>query len=400
MSAPQNNQRDHRIEAFNRGLNRQRLMGFIRKEWLQIIRDPSSIIVAFILPSILLFLFGYGVSLDAKNQPVAVVMETSAPEARDFLATLRATPYLTPRLAAHRAEATQLLIDGEVKAIVLFGDNFGERLQGAFLPPATGQAPPGAPIQVIVNATDANTGRLLAGYVQGAWATWLVAREHVMPGAAPTPVNVEFRIWFNEDLDSHKSIVPGLVAVVMTLIGALLTALVVAREWERGTMEALLTTPLTRAELLIGKLVPYFVLGMGGMIISVGAALILFGLPFKGSALLMVLSAAVFMLVVLGLGLAVSTVTRNQFAASIIGITATMLPAVLLSGLIFDIHSMPKFIQILTYVFPARYFVDILKTLFLVGNTWGVVLPNLAALIFMASIFMTITVVKTRRTLD
>ena len=387
-------------ENFNRGINLQRLNGFIRKEWLQIIRDPSSIIVAFVLPLILLFLFGYGVSLDAKNQPIAVVLESAAPEARDFLASLRATRYLIPRLAAHRAEATDLLISGKVKAIVLVGDNFGERLNGAFLQPRAGQAAAGAPIQVIVNATDANTARLLSGYIQGAWATWLVDREHISPGGAPTTVNVEFRVWFNPDLDSHKSIVPGLVAVVMTLIGALLTALVVAREWERGTMEALLTTPLTRAELLIGKLVPYFVLGMGGMVISVATALILFGLPFKGSVLLMLLSSAIFMLVVLGLGLAVSTVTRNQFAASIIGITATMMPAVLLSGLIFDIRSMPKLIQLFTYLFPARYFVDILKSLFLVGNVWAVMLPNLGALMLMASIFMTITVVKTRRTLD
>lgn len=387
-------------ENFARGIEWQRLNGFIRKEWLQIIRDPSSIVVAFVLPLILLFLFGYGVSLDAKNQPIAVVLETPAPEARDFLASLRATRYLIPRLAAHRAEATELLINGKVKAIVLIGGDFGARLNGALIQPRAGQAPSGAPIQVIVNATDANTARLLSGYVQGAWATWLVHREHVMPGGTPTPVNVEFRVWFNPDLDSHKSIVPGLVAVVMTLIGALLTALVIAREWERGTMEALLTTPLTRPELLIGKLVPYFCLGMGGMAISVAAALLLFGLPFKGSIILMVLSSAIFMLVVLGLGLAVSTVTRNQFAASIIGITATMMPAVLLSGLIFDIRSMPKLVQIFTYVFPARYFVDILKSLFLVGNVWAVMLPNLAALTFMATVFMTITIIKTRRTLD
>jgi ABC-2 type transport system permease protein len=381
-------------------IDKQRLTGFIRKEWLQIVRDPSSIVVAFVLPLILLFVFGYGVSLDSKNQPVAVVLETSAPEARDFLASLRATRYLTPRLAAHRAEATEWLVQGDVTAIVLMGADFGARLNGAVLPSQPGQPAPSAPIQVLINATDANSGRLLAGYVQGAWGTWLTHRSYITATGTPALVNVESRIWFNQELDSHKSIVPGLVAVVMTLIGALLTALVVAREWERGTMEALLTTPLTRAELLIGKLVPYFGLGMGGMTISVVVALILFGLPFRGSILLMVLSAAVFMLVVLGLGLAVSTITRNQFAASIIGITATMMPAVLLSGLIFDIRSMPKFIQVFTYVFPARYFVDILKSLFLVGNVWPVILPNLAALAFMATVFMTITVVKTRRTLD
>jgi len=383
-----------------RALNGQRLAGFIRKEWLQIIRDPSSIIVAVVLPLILLFIFGYGVSLDAKNQPIAIVFETSAPEARDFLASMQATRYLVPHIAAHRPEATQWLRQGTVKAIVLFGSDFGTRLHGSAVPDMSGRGLRPAPIQVIVNATDANTARLLAGYVQGAWATWLISREHARPGSQVTPVNVEFRVWFNEELDSHKSIVPGLVAVIMTLIGALLTTLVIAREWERGTMEALLTTPLTRAELLIGKLLPYFFLGMGGMAASVTAALILFGLPFKGSILVLLLASSMFLLVVLGLGIAVSTITRNQFAASIIGITATMMPAVLLSGFIFDIRSMPKFIQLITYIFPARYFVDILKTLFLAGNIWAVLLPNLAALTVMAGFFITLTVAKTRRTLD
>ncbi len=382
------------------GIDAMRLGGFIRKEWLQIVRDPSSVIVAFVLPLILLFVFGYGVSLDARRQPIAVVLESDAPEARDFLASLRATHYLVPRVASHRPEAAQLLTEGTVKAVVVIPEDFGARLNGAYRPGDPGKSPPGAPIQVIVNGTDANTGRLLTGYVQGAWGTWLVHRGYLAPGKRAASVNVASRVAFNEELDSHRSIVPGLVAVIMTLIGALLTSLVVAREWERGTMEALLTTPLTRAELLIGKLVPYFCLGMGGMTMSVAAALVLFGLPFRGSVLLLLLAAAVFMLVVLGLGLAVSTVTRNQFMASIVGITATMMPAVLLSGFIFDINSMPRAIQYFTFLFPARYFVDILRTLFLVGDVWSVILPNLAALALMATAFMTITVRKTRRTLD
>jgi ABC-2 type transport system permease protein len=368
-----------------------RLRGFIRKEWLQIVRDPSSIIVAFILPLVLLFFFGYGVSLDAENQPVAVVLESTAPEAHDFLASLRATRYIVPHIAPHRKEATKWLIEGSVKAIVVVGDDFGSKLHG--------DSSMGAPVQVIVNGTDANTGRLLSGYIGGAWGAWLAQRDYTS-GIKPQTITIASRVWFNEELNSRKSIVPGLVAVVMTLIGALLTALVVAREWERGTMEALLTTPLTRGELLLGKLVPYFGLGMGGMAVSVAAALLLFGLPFKGSVLVMIAASSVFMLVTLGLGLAVSTITRNQFAASIIGITATMMPTVLLSGFIFDIRSMPHFIQLVTYIFPARYFVDILKTLFLAGNIWPVILPNMLALSLMAAIFIVLTVVKTRKTLD
>jgi ABC-2 type transport system permease protein len=368
----------------------QRLRGFLRKEWIQIWRDPSSIVVAVVLPMIMLVLFGFGVSLDAKLQPAAIVVETAAPEAQDFLASLRATAYIVPRLSPDRPTATTWLRAGTVKAIVVLGEDFGERLQ-------RGNA---APIQVIVDGTDANTARLLSGYVQGVWAIWVADRQRASGVAAAPAIQVQARIWFNEAVDSHRSIVPGLIAVIMTLIGALLTALVIAREWERGTMEALLTTPLTRAELLLGKLIPYFCLGMGGMVVSTIFALTVFGIPFKGSALVLLLAGSLFMLVTLGFGLMASTLTRNQFTASIVALTATMMPAILLSGFIFDIRSMAPLVQVVTYIVPARYFVEVLKTLFLAGTVWPVILPNMAALAVMAAILLTITVVKTKRSLE
>jgi ABC-2 type transport system permease protein len=207
-------------------------------------------------------------------------------------------------------------------------------------------------------------------------------------------------VWFNETLDSHKSIVPGLIAVIMTLIGALLTALVIAREWERGTMEALLTTPLTKTELIVGKMLPYFVLGMGGMAVSVVVALTVFQIGFRGSFLVLFFTASCFMLTVLGFGLMVSTITRNQFAAAIIALVATLMPALLLSGFIFDLRSMPLVVQAIAVIVPARYFVEILKTLFLAGNVWAVIVPNTAALIAMATIFMAVTARMTRRRLE
>ena len=373
-----------------RAVNPQRLRGFLRKEWLQILRDPSSIIVAVVLPMIMLLLFGFGVSLDAKDQPAAIVIETSAPEAHDFLASLRANRYIIPQLAPDRPTATEWLRARKVMAIIVLADDFGERLHSS----------DSAPIQVLVNGTDANTARLVMGYVQGVWATWLVDRENVNPSSSPPMVNVQYRVWFNEDLNSQKSIIPGLIAVIMTLIGALLTAMVIAREWERGTMEALLTTPLTRTELLLGKLIPYFCLGMGGMTVSVIFALTVFGLSLKGSVLLLILGSSLFMLVVLGIGLMASTITRNQFTASIIALTSTMLPGMLLSGFIFDIRSMNKVIQTITYIVPARYFVDLLKTLFLAGNIWAVILPNMAALALVAALFIGITARKTKRSLE
>jgi ABC-2 type transport system permease protein len=372
------------------GIDRRRLAGFVRKEFLQVIRDPSSIVVAIILPLILLFLFGYGVSLDARNLPLAVVIETDAPEADDFLASLRANKFVVPRPMATRAAAETALIAGKVSGILVMGSDFG---------PKVAKGAP-APIQVLVNGTDANTARLMAGYVQGAWATWLVSREYARPGSQITPVVVEFRVWFNPTVDSHKSIVPGLMAVIMTMIGAFLTALVIAREWERGTMEALLTTPLTKPELLIGKILPYFLLGMGGMAVSVAVGLIVFQVGFRGSFLVLTLVSAVFLLGVLAMGLMFSTVTRNQFAAAILAITSTMMPTLLLSGFIFDIRSMPAAIQIITYIVPARYFVETLKTLFLAGNVWSVLGPNTIALLIFSALLLTVTTLKTRRRLE
>ena len=371
-------------------IDRRRLAGFVRKEFIQVWRDPSSIVVAIVLPLILLFLFGYGVSLDARDLPLAVVIETDAPEADDFLASLRANKFVVPRPMPDRAAAETAMIAGDVNGILVMGSDFGAKV-------ASGDA---APIQVLVNGTDANTARLMAGYVQGAWATWLVAREYARPGSQITPVVVEFRVWFNPTVDSHKSIVPGLMAVIMTMIGAFLTALVIAREWERGTMEALLTTPLTKPELLIGKILPYFVLGMGGMAVSVTVGLTVFDVGFRGSFLVLTLVSAVFLLGVLALGLMFSTVTRNQFAAAILSITATMMPTLLLSGFIFDIRSMPAPIQVFTYLVPARYFVETLKTLFLAGNVWSVIGPNTIALLLFSALLLTITTVKTRRRLE
>lgn len=371
-------------------VNRQRLRGFLRKEWLQIIRDPSSIVVAVILPLAMLFLFGFGVTLDATDQQVAVVIETPAPEAQDFLASLRANHYVVPQLSPDRPTATEWLRSGKVKGMIVFAEDFGERMQRG------GEAP----IQVLVNGTDANTARLVLGYIQGVWAAWLAHRGYTNPGSMPPLVDVQYRVWFNEALNSHWSLVPGLIAVIMTLIGALLTAMVVAREWERGTMEALLTTPLTRTEFLLGKIIPYFGLGMAGMAISVVFAVLAFGLTFKGSILVMLLASSVFMLVVLGIGLMASTITRNQFSASMMALTATMLPGFLLSGFIFDIRSMVKPVQIITRIIPARYFVDILKTLFLAGDIWPVILPNLIALIVIAALFIGITARRTTRTLE
>ena len=367
-----------------------RLRGLVRKEALQILRDPSSIAIAFALPLLLLLLFGYGISLDARRVPIGLVIENPTPVASSFAASFGSSPYFEPRRFVHRRMAEDALYRGEVAAVVVLRSDFGRRVFDTR----------GAPVQVLLNGTDANTARLIAGYAEGAWRAWLeqVALRAGVETAAP--VVVESRVWFNAAVRSRDFLVPGLIAIIMTLIGALLTALVIAREWERGTMEALLVTPVSASEILLGKLLPYFVLGMGGMALSVAMAIGLFGVPFRGSYIALTLSSALFLLAALGMGLLISTLTKNQFVAGQVAIIATFLPAFILSGFIFDIESMPALVQAITHVIAARYFVAILQTVFLAGDVWTVILPNAAALALMALFFLALTRRRTRKSLE
>jgi ABC-2 type transport system permease protein len=373
-----------------RGGAAMRLRGLLRKEFLQIVRDPSSIAIAFVMPIFLLVLFGYGVSLDADHVPVALVADAPSADTADFLASIDASHYFAPLYARTMAAAETALREGRVNAIVHLRADFAERLR----------RPDGAPIQVIVNGVDANTARLAQGYVEGAWGAWLTRWAGQRGLELKIPVQLQQRVWFNSELKSRNYLVPGLVAIIMTLIGALLTALVMAREWERGTMEALLVTPASMSEILLGKLVAYFILGTGGMLLTVGLAVFLFDVPLRGSFWVLWGCASLFLLAALGMGLTISTLARSQFVAGQIAIIATFLPAFLLSGFIFDIDSMPAVVQTITHIVVARYFVAIVQTLFLAGDVWAVVLPNALALAVMAAIFLGITWRKSRKRLD
>jgi hypothetical protein len=231
-----------------------RLRGLIRKEFLQVLRDPSSIAIAFVMPVILLLLFGYGVSLDAKHVPLALVVEQASGDTASFTGAFQQSQYFRPIVMANIRQAEQALLQGRVNGIVRLREDFSRRLRGAGA----------APIQVIVNGVNANDARLIEGYVQGVWVNWLEDLARARGDELNMPVRLEQRVWFNSELRSRNYLVPGLIAVIMTLIGALLTAMVMAREWERGTMEALMVTPVAMREVLLGKLIPYFLLGMGG----------------------------------------------------------------------------------------------------------------------------------------
>ena len=366
-----------------------RLRGMIRKEWLQILRDPSSIAIAFLLPVVLLFLFGYGVSLDAKRIPLGVVIDKPDAATKSFAASFEHSEFFAPRRFPSIQQAQQALAAHRIDGIVWLRGDFSRRLLGGSE----------APIAVRVNGVDANQARITQGYIQGAWIGWLKRRAAQQGKKAATPVMLEQRVWFNAALISRHYLVPGLVAIIMTLTGSLLTSMVVAREWERGTMEALMVTPLTMKEMLVGKLVPYFLLGMGGMLFTLVLAVWQFQVPFRGGFWALLGAGALFMLVALAMGLLISIVARNQFVAGQIAIVVTFLPAFILSGFIFDIHSMPAPIQVITHLVPARYLVAILQSLFLAGNVWPVYWANMGAMAIMLAVLGLIVRRKARKRL-
>jgi ABC-2 type transport system permease protein len=369
---------------------RMRVRGILRKEILQIRRDPSSILLAIVMPIVLLFLFGYGVSLDAQNVPIAIVMGDHGPAARELAARFALSRYFEPRTATSMAAAQKAMLRGDIDGIVHLQEGFSTDLVTRHQ----------ADVQMIVNGVDANRARLVLGYAGGVLQKWsAVRRARGEPAAVPAVV-VTPRIWFNGAAISRNFLVPGLITLIMTLIGVLLTALVVAREWERGTMEAILVTPIRRFDLLLGKVLPYYVLGMMGMILSVGVGMTLFGVPFRGSFAALFFLSSLFLLASMGFGLFVSAAIRAQFVAAQISILAGFLPALFLSGLLFDLQSAPRFIQIISFVVPARYFVAISHTLFMAGDVWPVLLPNALALAFMATVFITLAYRKITKRLE
>lgn len=372
------------------GARWMRIRGLIRKEFLQIIRDPSSISIAFILPIILLLIFGYGVNLDAKHIKLGVVQQQPSAESQSFVSRFHRSEYFDTRNYLTVNDGQNAMQTGDIQALLILKSNFAREFHQA----------DAAPVQLLVNGVDSNTANLINGYVQGAWAEWLIAYGDARGIEFSQPVEQLTRIWFNSEINSRYFLVPGLIAIIMTLIGALLTSLVIAREWERGTMEALLVTPVSIQELLLSKVIPYFVLGMGGMLLSLVMALFLFEVPLRGALAWLLLSSAVFLWVALSMGILISTVGKTQFVAGQIAIIVTFLPAFLLSGFIFDIGSTPLFIQWVTHIVPARYFVALLQTEFLAGDILWVILPNLAALVLMGLVLTLIVLKKSYKRLD
>lgn len=366
----------------------RRISALVRKESRQLVRDPSSIAVGVVMPLLLILLFGFALSLDVTQVPVAVVLEDPSPTATELAGGFMLSPYFHATQVTTMRQAEDLLLRHEIDGIVRIRPDFARRLaQGS------------AAVQVLVSGADANRARIIQSYANGAIGQWAARRAaEGYASAGGGMAQVESRLWFNEANNSHYFLVPGLIVLIMTLIGALLTALVMAREWERGTLEALFVTPVRSGEILVAKMVPYFGLGMVGLGLCVLAARVLFDVPLRGSLTVLVGVSMLYLLVALAIGLLISSVTRSQFVASMVTLLVSFLPAVFLSGFLFDLRSVPALVRVLSYVLPGRYYVTLLQTLFLAGDIWGVILPNAAVLAVMAAALLALTrLVATKR---
>jgi ABC-2 type transport system permease protein len=341
----------------------RRVRAIARKEFLHVLRDPRSLAMAIAIPMLLLVLFGYALTLDVDDVPMAVWDQDGSPASRDLVSRFAGSRYFLVRAYVRTYRDLEEAIDRR------------EALVGLVIPPDFGgkvEAGRTTPVQLLVDGSDSNTATIAIGYAEivalthSQDVTLRVARR--LGAAAPrAPLDVRHRVWFNTDLQSKNYIIPGLIALIMMIIAALITSLTVAREWERGTMEQLISTPVKGTELILGKLIPYFALGMLDVLLAVLMGQFLFHVPLRGSVALLFGMSSVFLIGALSLGLLISIVARNQLMANQIAMVATFLPTFLLSGFMYAIPNMPTPIQVITHVVPARYFITVLKAIYLKG---------------------------------
>ena len=358
-----------------------RLLAMSRKEWIQLRRDARSMILAFVLPLFLLLFFGYAISWDVNDIRIAVLDQDRTPSSRALVDALSSSGYFTvDEWLTSPVEIDDRLVRGSVAGVLTIPPGYARDLE------APGRA---AEIQLLLDGSDANTATIAFNYADA-----IVGRHGAKTALAGrsivAPISLEPRTWYNPNLESRHMIVPGLIAVIMSIIAAMLTALTIAREWERGTMEQLAATPVSRLEVVLGKLLPYLGIGLFDVAVTVTAGMIIFGTPLNGSVLLLAALTLLFLLGALGLGIFISAAVKSQVLATQIAMVATYLPAVLLSGFMFDIASMPRVLRGVTFLIPARYFVTVTRGIFLKGVGAAVLWPQAVFMLLYALLGLTL----------
>jgi ABC-2 type transport system permease protein len=370
----------------------RRVLSLTRKEIRQLLRDKSNLAIGIVLPMVLILIFGYGLSLDVRNAPIAVVLEDPSPIAADVIAGLELSVYISPVVVSSMHDAERLMLARKVDAIVRIPNDFSRRLVAR-----------NAQVQLLVHGSEASRALIIRSYVAGAIGQWAQrgADRAGTPGrAAGGSVILVERIWFNSANTSTWYLVPGLIVLIMTLVGAFLTAMVMAREWERGTLEALFVSPVRPTEILLAKIIPYFLVGMLGLGMCLLAARFLFHVPMFGSLLIVLGSSMLYMLVALGIGLVISSVMKNQFLASQLALITSFMPALMLSGFLFDLRNVPVVIYLVGQLLPATYFMELIRTLFLAGNVWPLIFKNSVILASYAVLLLGLARFVTRKRLD
>jgi ABC-2 type transport system permease protein len=344
-------------------MNLQRVRAMTRKEFLHVLRDPRSLGIAIAIPMLMLVLYGYALTLDVDNVPLVVWDQSGTSASRDFISRFSGSRYFAIQRYVNNYPDLERAIDTrEALGGLVIPRDFADRTE----------AGRDVSVQFIVDGSDSGTATLALGYAEAVTLTWsqdasLHALRRMGGRSLEQPLDFRPRVWFNADLESRNFIIPGLIAVIMMIIAALLTSLTVAREWERGTMEQLISTPVRGPELILGKLIPYFIIGLVDMTIAVVMGEFLFGVPLRGNVALLFGVSSIFLAGTLTLGLLISIVARNQLVANQVAMVATFLPAFLMSGFVFSIANMPQALQLVTYLVPARYFVTIIKAIYLKG---------------------------------
>ncbi len=341
------------------------LLALIKKEIKQILRDPSSIIIAFILPIISITIYMYGINLDSVKVTIGIKNDDNSPEVATLVKSFGHSKYINSINYDNMEDIKTAVLSSKIKGAIVIPNNFSTKL-------SRGQK---ADLLVITDGSEVNTANYVQSYALAISNQWLATSKYKKNLSKPL-INIENRTWYNPDLNSHHFIVPGSIAITMTLIGILLTSLVIAREWERGTMEALLSTKVRAIHIVFGKYIPYFILGMLSTAFNMFLCVCIFQVPFRGSYFMFFLISGIFLFTSLGIGLMISTALKNQFMASMVSISLGFMPALMLSGLMFPINSMPIFFQYLTMIIPPRYYISFIESEFMAGGVNEIRLAN------------------------